>query len=149
MATASPESSVVWLPWPMASSRSSQALTAANSASRCATGWARRMNHRQWPTEKSAMVGVAPNSQGPPAANCASSAARWARSCTVPSASVGRVALPRMAARSVAKVFSLSALGLPMMAWMPPGCMAHTTAAWNSVASAHCASSTASGACAG
>ena len=65
------------------------------------------------------------------------------------SASVGRGALARIAARSVAKAFSTSGGCAPRMAATPAGCMAQLTAAANNVLSAHCASGTASGALAG
>ena len=70
-------------------------------------------------------------------------------SWAVASASVGRGAFARMAARSAAKAFSTSGGCSPRIAATPAGCIAQPTAAPNSMPSAHCASGTASGALAG
>lgn len=92
--------------WPIASTLSSQELTIGYPWSSDATGLARRMNHRQCATEKSAMLLAVPNSHGPFLPNCVSSADKWTFNCAVPSGSVARGKAPRIAARSAAKIFS-------------------------------------------
>ena len=89
------------------------------------------------------MHGAAPNSQGPPSLQLRGDRPTGSCfSCAVASASVGRGALARIAARSAAKAFSTSGGCSPRMAATPAGCIAQRTAAQNSVLSAHCASGT-------